>query len=1168
MGSIKASTQGLVKIAKAIARKGWKKSSNHPLLAASKFLEPDREWHSEPFAYGCSRQTWERFLRGTPIRDRSFRAFCWVLDLDVDEVSQIRSLKEDWGTAPEVPIFHGRQQEIATLEQWIVKERYRLISIVGFAGVGKTDLSLQVVRQIREKFDCIIWRRLLNAPLPQVLIGDLIEFITEDRQTNLPTAIDGLVSELLEYLKQHRCLIILDNVESILQNSEKGGSYCPGYEGYGVLFDRLGKSEHSSCILLTSRVKPKVIQEMEGVYKVRTLKLNGLDTAAGRAIFDDLARTYSVSFEGTESEWSRLVAFYSGNPLALEIAAKHIVRRFNGNLADFLNHNLMVFGRMRDLLEWHFERLTPAEKNIMYWLAINREATSIAELKEDLLSPIDRKHLPETLDSLERQIPIEKTDAGFTLQPVLIEYMTARAIARVCQELNSQQLQLFNSHALIKASAKDYVRDNQIRLILQPIIDQIAFDLERLSISSLRQTHRQRPGYSAGNLINLMRYANLDLSGYDFSGLTIWQANLQGIDLHQANFAGCEFAKSSLTQDFGGVHSLAFDPNRDLLAMGDSIGSIRLFHLADKQPYLSLQGHSRDLWITAVTFSPDGELLASSSMDNTVRVWDTATGECLKTFMGKEKWIWTVAFSADGQIASGGDDNNVSLWNIDTGECRTLKGHNAWIWSVKFHPNGKLIASAAYDRTIRLWDTVTGNCCNILQGHQNIVLAVDFHPNGEVIASSSADNTIKLWDVSTGQCLQTLRGHTKEVYSLAFSGAGGAIASGSFDCTAKLWDTDTGKCLKTLTGHEYGVRTVAFATHKNLLATGDINQKLKLWDSDTGKCLKTWQGYTNLIWAIAISADGRWLASGSLDKTVRLWDLQTGLPIKSLSEHDDWIWSVAFSPNGKILASSSDDETIKLWELKTGQCRNTLRGHTKGGVWTVAFSPDAQLLVSGGRDGTVRFWDTATGNNIRCIEAHSNWIWAVAFSPDGKHLASSSNDKTIKLWDVATGECCLVIDDPTSKVMSVAFHPNGRMLISGGDDRQIKLWDLTTGELQQTFTGHTDSVLGLLLSYENRIISSSTDATIRFWNLNTGECIKVLRGHDSAIRAIALTSDKQTLASGSTDGSIRLWEPKTGETKKVLRPKRPYEGMNITNVRGLTAAQKEALVVLGAREEK
>ena len=146
---------------------------------------------------------------------------------------------------------------------------------------------------------------------------------------------------------------------------------------------------------------------MQGVHPVQTLELNGLDTAAGRAIFQDIARVNNANFQGTESDWSHLIAFYSGNPLALEITARHILRRFDGSLSEFFKHDLMVFGEIRELLNWHFDRLTAGEKNVLYWLALNREAVSIADLKEDLVSPAARKYLPETLDAIERQIPIE-----------------------------------------------------------------------------------------------------------------------------------------------------------------------------------------------------------------------------------------------------------------------------------------------------------------------------------------------------------------------------------------------------------------------------------------------------------------------------------------------------------------------------------------------------------------------------------------------------------------------------------------------------------------------------------------------------------------------------------------------------------------------------------------
>ena len=272
MASIKASQQGLVQIKQAIARKGWKMSSDRPLVEASKVLEPQKYWHeSGPYAYGCSRPTWERFLQRIPIRDRSFLAFCQVLGVDPDEVAQpVNCLKEDWGEAPDVPIFHGRQQELATLEQWILEEGCRLITIVGFAGIGKTrlvrggigktDLSLQLARRVRGEFEYLIWRRLLNAPSPETLLTELIEFVSEERETQFATTSDGLVTQLLHHLKQRRCLLILDNVESILQSGERAGSYRSGYEGYGDFLQRIGETEHQSCVLLTSRVKPQDVE--------------------------------------------------------------------------------------------------------------------------------------------------------------------------------------------------------------------------------------------------------------------------------------------------------------------------------------------------------------------------------------------------------------------------------------------------------------------------------------------------------------------------------------------------------------------------------------------------------------------------------------------------------------------------------------------------------------------------------------------------------------------------------------------------------------------------------------------------------------------------------------------------------------------------------------------
>lgn len=1181
MASVKASQQGLIKIKQAMAHQGWKWDSDRPLLEASKFLEPQKKWDKPGlYANGCSQKSWKRFLQRIPIRPRSFEAFCQALGIDPDQVAQ-SNLKEDWGEAPDVQILHGRQPELATLEQWIIQDQHRLINIVGFAGIGKTnlvsggigktDLSLQLARKVRGDFEYLIWRRLLNAPSLEILLTELIEFVSDNRETQLATTTDGLITQLLHHLKQRRCLLILDNVESILQSEDQTKNYRSGYEEYGNFFHRIGTSQHQSCLLLTSRVKPTDIELMEGFNSVQILELDGLDMAAGRAIFQDIARANNTSFQGTEDNWSNLVAFYSGNPLALEVTARHILKQYGGDLAEFLKHDLRVFGTIRDLLDWHFVRLTAAEKNVLYWLALNREALSIAELKQDLVSAVERKYLPETLDALERHIPIEKNADRLTLQPVLIEYLSEKVIAEVCQELESGKLQILNSHALIKASAKDYVQDSQIRFILQPIIErsnEIGLESLENRLSKLLKTlNRRIPGYTAGNLINLMRHAGIDLEGYDFSQLTIWQADLQDLNLHQVNFAGCKFANSNLTQNFGGVQAIAFSPIQDVFAVGDTIGGIRLFRIEDRQPYLYLEGHGKNLSvITNIAFSPDGQMLASSSIDSTVKIWHLDTGECLKTFTGKQQWIWSVAFSPDGQtVAIGGEDSVITLWNIHTDERRFLPGHHSWVWSLVFHPHKNILASASYDCSIRLWDVDTGKCLKILSGHQNIVMQIDFDPNGKILASSSFDRTIKLWNIQTGECLRTLEGHTKDISTVAFNGDGQILASGGGDRTIKIWDVKTGECLRTLRGHMQNISMVDFAPNQNILATGDNNQLLKLWDVDEGKCLKTWQGHTDIMLATAISTDGKLVASGSSDKAIRIWDLESGRLLISTEAHDSWVWMVDFSPDGQTLVSCSKDETIKLWDVSTGKCRRTIRSHVK--IWTVKFSPDGKLLASGNQDGTIKLWDSSTGENVRCLEAHSLWIWAIAFSPDGKLLASGSADTTIKIWDVETGECRLNLSN-SNKVLSVAFHPNGGML-AGGDGKSIKLWNLETGELIQTFVGHTDTVLGLLFTPKGNILISSgdsTDSTIRIWSVDTGRCIQVLHGHKSAIRGLNLTPNNRTLISGSIDSTIRLWDLETGQTRNLLRPERPYEGMNITEVQGLTVAQKQTLVALGAKD--
>ncbi|NET16982.1 MAG: hypothetical protein F6K08_31295, partial [Okeania sp. SIO1H6] len=583
-------------------------------------------------------------------------------------------------------------------------------------------------------------------------------------------------------------------------------------------------------MLLTSRERINNIERLSGKRKpVRFLELAGLNPLEGRAIFEEID-----DFVATDEEWQELVEFYNGNPLALELAAHHIKKVFARNIANFLSKGKPIFANIKQLLDWHFERLSDDEKEILYWLAIHREPISITNLELDILTKTAQEKISDTFDSLQIKLPLEKSKYGncFTLQPVLIEYITEKLITTVCQEIETGKLQLFNNHALLQAQAKDYIRNTQSRIFIEPIsqrlinIFQTQKNLENYLqslLENIRQNTPLLPGYTSGNIINLFCYLKTNLKGYNFSHLTIRQAYLQGINLNDVNFSHSDLTQSIFTQSFGGIHALAFSPDGQLLAAGDSNGIIRLLRVADRQQMTTFQKHG--WWVVSVAFSPDGQKLVSSSIDGTgiIKVWDIVTGRCIHNLEGHTNWVWSVTFSPDCQtIASGGNDHTIKIWDAKTGDClQTLAGHNAWVLSVTFSPDGKTLASGSYDKTIKLWDVETWNCIRTFTGSEDAIWSVAFTPDGEKIASCGFEKIIRLWDVKTGECYQELPGHKKEIKMLAFSNDGKTLASGSFEPAVKFWDVETGECLATGKEHQTPIRTLAFSSDNKTVATGD-----------------------------------------------------------------------------------------------------------------------------------------------------------------------------------------------------------------------------------------------------------------------------------------------------------------------------------------------------------
>ncbi|MDJ0591211.1 MAG: NB-ARC domain-containing protein [Pleurocapsa sp. MO_226.B13] len=1076
---------------------------------------------------------------------------------------KIIPLQQDWGEAIDVSIFYGRTSELATLETWIESACCRLVAVLGMGGIGKTALAVKIAQQLQEQFEYIIWRSLRNAPPLETLTGELISFLSAGGETKTE------IKLLLQYLRSSRSLVILDNVETILLPGECAGQYRTGYENYGELFRLIAETAHSSCLLLTSREKPVEVAALEGIeLSVRSLQLTGSSEAAEKLI-------QAKGLSGSEKQKQQLCARYSCNPLALKIVATSIQDLFDGQIGEFLAQDTNVFNSIQKLLDQQFERLSPLEKTIMYWLAINREWTTIAELLEDIVPKVAKGNLLEALESLSWRSLIERQAGSYTQQPVVMEYVTERSIEKVnCEIIQaSSPLPFFCTYALIKATAKDYVRESQIRLILKPIATQlgntfgsskaIAREFQKL-LKLLRVS--KTPGYGGGNLINLAHYLQIDLTGYDFSGLSIWQADLQKVNLHRVNFTDSDLAKSVFTQTFGSILAVAFSPDGKFLAVGDTKGKVRLWQVTPSRSLLTFQGHSN--WVLSVAWSPDGKLLASSSYDRSIRLWNPFTGQCVKTLTGHSNWVLSIAWSPDGQLlASGGDDQTVRLWDICEGQClKILPGHTNWVISVAWSPDGQLLASGGDDQTVRLWDAKRGKCLKTLTEHTNWVRSVAWSPDGKLLASGSDDQKIKIWNPHTGRCLKTLTEHTYWVSSVAWSPDGQYLASSSHDQTVKLWDIRTGKCLKTLHGHIKWVWSLTWSPDSKILASGSYDQSVRLWNPTTGQCLKTLQGYTNWVFSVAWSPDGQTLGSSSEDRTVKLWDVRKGKCLKTLPGHTGLVWSVAISPNGQIIASGSDDQTVRLWDIRQGKCLKTLPGHT-GLVWSVAISPNGQTIASGSNDRTIKLWDLSTGQCLLSLTGHSDAVHSVAWSPNGQTIASGSYDQTVKLWNPKTGQCLLSLEEHKNWVRSVAWSPDGKILASSSYDRTVRLWDTQQGKCLKVLQEHISQLGSVAWSPDGKILaSSSSDQTVRLWDVSTGQCLKSLQGHSNQLGSVAWSPDGQMIASSSADETIKLWEVKTGECLKTLRIKRPYEEMNITGATGLTEAQKTTLKALGAVE--
>lgn len=682
----------------------------------------------------------------------------------------------------------------------------------------------------------------------------------------------------------------------------------------------------------------------------------------------------------------------------------------------------------------------------------------------------------------------------------------------------------------------------------------------------------------------LINADGLDLRGWHFHGKSEERLNLCGSSWQGALLEGAEFHHTILNQAIFSGAMLARSEFIDC-QMRDSVlnktnlaGTI--FRDCDNtgNNFTGSECH-RTAWLRCnlkttngvPTSSPIGFLALSPLNEKNVNI--AHSNKVLEVFTGHSSEVSQTIFSPDGNfLATTGFDTTIRIWDFESGQCiKILRGHTDECVTCCYSPNGDLLASAGSDGTIRIWRTTTGACLSVFKGHENEIMECAFAPDGHSLASAGLDGTVRLWDVNSGQCISKLNAHSDRAFSCAFSKDGLLLATaGRGNTKISIWNVNDWSLKLSLLDQEEGSNHCEFSPDGRYLVTswGDIY----IWDTTSWECTSILECEEGVA-SCCFSFDGQYLCASGYDGSVWIWKTDSWELEKTVKCGSEHITDCKLSIDNKYLVFPAD-HTIQVWDNTKNEYLPSF-GDNSYNTHTCMFFPDGKTYITGGSDGILRIWDV---NSSQCTSFHSGFasnIRSCSISPDGNHIVTSDYSNQAQIWDALNWSCLATLKAPqidcckfspdgsllvistkegfeiidtkswrkkpglcvnTASIADCEFSPNSKLLALTGRGGFVAVYDLNKKKFRIKLLGHDGGVFSCSFSPDGKSLASAGfDKTIRIWDILTGTCFNTFGDHEDSIVWVKHLNDNQTILSAGRDGTIRTWNYTNNETSIIVR---------------------------------